>query len=158
LQRKIGAGLGRDEFDALARTGRFGHVGLPESAHLLADVLGLPRERELCEKLRPVIAQDEVRTPYLTVAPGRVAGIDQSTRVTVGGEERLSLHLRMYVGATDARDAISVTGTPPLEMTLAGGVQGDVGTAAVTVHAALATRELAPGLRTMLDVPLRYRP
>src|SRR5438132_288191 len=40
LQRKIGAGMTVEQFQAAADTGRFGHVGLVESAALLAEGLG----------------------------------------------------------------------------------------------------------------------
>jgi 4-hydroxy-tetrahydrodipicolinate reductase len=157
LQKKIGAGLSVKEFEARKATGRFGHVGLAESAHAVADVLGLPRSRKLEETFGPVVAEREVKTRHLTVKPGQAQGMRQTARVLVDGRERVALDLLMAVGAGDPRDTVSVTGTPPLEMTITGGIHGDVGTAAVTVHAALLARDLAPGLRTMLDVPVRYR-
>jgi 4-hydroxy-tetrahydrodipicolinate reductase len=155
LQRKIGAGISPEEFEARARSGRFGHIGLPESAHMIADVLGLGPERTLDESLTPAIAAREVTTPYLTVPSGRVAGIVQSVRVTAAGKERVRLDLRMAVDARDAFDAITIEGTPGLRMRIDQGIHGDVGTAAVVVNAAGGVRGLAPGLRTMGDVPLR---
>ena len=180
LQRKIGAGLSTTEFEEKRRTGRFGHIGLAESAHMLADAMGVPPalsaevmrdpgagesaparlpaapgERVLTETFEPHVAEDLVVTPFVRVEAGRVAGIEQSAVITSSGAERVRLELRMYVGAKNPIDAVSIEGEPPIEATIAGGVHGDEGTAAVVVNAAGLVRSLYPGLRTMLDVPLR---
>ncbi|MGQ9456698.1 MAG: NAD(P)H-dependent amine dehydrogenase family protein [Anaerolineae bacterium] len=155
LQRKVGAGMSVEEFQALAQTGQIGHVGLPESAHMLADVLGLARDREVTEEIRPKVATKEVKTQFVHVLPGQVTGVDQTARVLVEGEERVRLHLEMYVGAETPVDAVRVEGVPPLSMRIEGGVHGDLATAAVVVNCVPLVRTLAPGLRTMLDVPIR---
>lgn len=155
LQRKVGAGMSVEEFQALAQAGQIGHVGLPESAHMLADVLGLPRDREVTEEIRPKVATKEVKTLFVHVLPGQVAGVDQTARVLVEGKERVRLHLEMYVGAETPVDAVRVEGVPPLSMRIEGGVHGDLATAAVVVNCVPLVRTLAPGLRTMLDVPIR---
>ncbi len=155
LQRKVGAGMSVEEFQALAEAGQIGHVGLPESAHMLADVLGLPPDREVTEEIRPKVATKEVKTQFVHVRPGQVAGVDQTARVLVDGRERVRLHLEMYVGAERPVDAVQVEGVPPLSMRIEGGVHGDLATAAVVVNCVPLVRNLAPGLRTMLDVPIR---
>ncbi len=155
LQRKVGAGMSVEEFQALAEAGQIGHVGLPESAHMLADVLGLPPDREVTEEIRPKVAAKEVRTRFVHVLPGQVAGVDQTARVLVGGQERVRLHLEMYVGAERPVDAVRVEGVPPLSVAIEGGVHGDLATAAVVVNCVPLVPHLPPGLRTMLDVPIR---
>lgn len=155
LQRKVGAGMAVEEFQALARAGKIGHVGLPESAHMLADVLGLPPERQVTEEILPKVATEEVRTQFVHVLPGQVAGVEQTARVLVDGRERIRLHLEMYVGAERPVDAVRVEGLPSLSMAIEGGVHGDLATAAVVVNCVPLMRTLAPGLRTMLDVPIR---
>lgn len=155
LQRKVGAGMTVEEFQALADAGKIGHVGLPESAHMLADVLGLPADRQVTEEIRPRVATAEVRTEFVHVRPGQVAGVDQTARVLVSGEERVRLHLEMYVGAEQPVDAVQVEGVPPLSMRIESGVHGDLATAAVVVNCVPLMPHLAPGLRTMLEVPIR---
>src|SRR5262245_22180648 len=156
LQRKVGAGLTRDEFAAVARTGRLGHIGLVESAQMVADVFGLPAAREVRESIRPRLARRPVVTEHLRVEPGQVAGIEHDVTVEVEGRERIRLELRMYVGARDPHDSIVVEGSPPISLRIEGGVHGDAATAAIVVNAARAVERLAPGLRTMLDLPLRF--
>jgi 4-hydroxy-tetrahydrodipicolinate reductase len=155
LQRKIGAGISREAFDERRRAGTIGHVGLPESAHMVADAMGLPSQRVLQVTLEPVLAKTHVVTAFLEVQPGRVAGIAQTAVVVVDGQERVRLELEMYVGAPGTVDAIAIDGRPAIEASIAGGIHGDEGTAAVIVNCAELLPSLAPGLRTMLDVPLR---
>ena len=156
FQRKIGAGLSREAFEQRLAGGRMGHIGLAESAHMLADLLGLPRDREIEQSLRPVVLDEPVESAFIRVEPGQVAGIDQTLRVLAGGTTRVRMELQMYLGAERPHDAVSVTGNPPLEMEIPSGVAGDIGTAAVTANCAPAVPGLTPGLRTVLDLPLGY--
>jgi 4-hydroxy-tetrahydrodipicolinate reductase len=156
LQRKVGAGLTPKEFDDIARSGRLGHIGLVESAQMISDVLGLPSSRKVLESIRPRVAQQAVVTEFLTVEAGEVAGIEHDVTVEADGRERVRLELRMFVGAPDPHDAIEITGSPPISLRITGGVHGDAATAAIVVNAARTVKELAPGLRTMLDLPLRF--
>jgi 4-hydroxy-tetrahydrodipicolinate reductase len=158
LQRKVGAGITPEEFDRRKATGKFGHIGMTESAHMVADVIGVPHERKVTNDLRPKIAERKIKTDYLTVEPGQVTGVHQIVTVESAGKERARLELQMYVGAEDPRDTFRTEGDPPLELSLPGGVPGDSATASITLHTALCTPGLAPGLRTMLDVPLRHVP
>ena len=158
FQLKVGAGMDREQFDALVAKGGMGHVGLVESAHLLADVIGVAASRETTETFEPKIADSLVRAANLSVRPGQVLGVCQSVAIDEGGRERVRLTVEMYVGAEAPGDTVYVDGSPSLEMAVLGGVPGDEATAAVTLNCALRARELAPGLRTVLDVPLRFDP
>jgi hypothetical protein len=158
LQRKVGAGMSVAEFQALAEANKIGHVGLPESAHMLADVLRLPPGRRLVEELKPKVAEREVKTQFVHVLPGQVAGVDQTAVMLMNGREIIRLHLEMYVGAPQPVDRVLIEGTPRLEMAITTGVHGDVATAAVAVNCVPLMSGLKPGLRTMLDVPARFMP
>jgi 4-hydroxy-tetrahydrodipicolinate reductase len=155
FQRKIGAGITPAEFDERKATGRFGHIGLAESAHMLADVMGAAGRRELRESLEPVMAEKRIRTDYLTVEPGRVAGIHQTLSLASDGVPRVEMDMRMYVGAPRPRDAVRIDGSPSLTQEISSGVAGDAGTVNVAIDCAHLVGRLEPGLRTMLDVPLR---
>lgn len=158
FQRKIGAGLSPVEFAARREQGLLGHVGLAESAHMLGDVMGLSRRRELEEIVRPVMAERRLASSHLIVEVGQTAGIEQTTIVRDAGVERVRLELHLALGASAPRDAVTIEGAPPIEMVVTSGVPGDEGTAAVVAHSARHLALLAPGLRTMLDVPLRFFP
>jgi 4-hydroxy-tetrahydrodipicolinate reductase len=63
----------------------------------------------------------------------------------------------MYVGAEAPRDHVLIDGTPPIDMTIAGGVAGDLATAAIVVNCIPKLLAARPGLLTMRDIPLVHR-
>lgn len=155
LQKKVGAGLTEAEFRTKVAAGEIKHYGLPESAALVADALGLKVD-EIRESIEPMLAQETIRTKFLEVPAGRVAGVHQVARGLGGGEEKLVLDLAMYVGATSPMDEISIRGVPNLSLCIPGGTHGDLATAAVVVNSLPAVLEARPGLRTTRDIPLCY--
>jgi 4-hydroxy-tetrahydrodipicolinate reductase len=92
------------------------------------------------------------------VERGQVLGVSQSVSIVERDDERVRLEAELYVGAESPGDTVWVEGSPSLEMTVPGGVPGDEATAAVTLNCALRSEALAPGLRTVLDVPVRFDP
>jgi hypothetical protein len=157
LQKKIGAGMTKEEFNQQVSAGVIKHHGLPESVAMVADGLGLPVE-EIPETIQPVIAQKRVQTEFLTVEPGQVAGVHQIARGLCNGEEKVYLELQMYVGAENPADSVELTGEPNLKLTVPGGVHGDLATAAVAVNCIPAILKAKPGLRTSADIPMSYFP
>ncbi len=157
LQRKVGAGMSRREFEALAREGRIGHVGLAESCAHLAATLGWPLD-SMRESLRPCIATKRIRTAYFDVAPGQVSGIMHRAVGMEGKKRRVSLDLRMELDADAPRDEVKLEGKPPIHCTVPGGFQGDRTTAAQLVSAATRIGAMAPGLHLASDLPTPRRP
>lgn len=156
LQRKVGAGMTVDEFRAAVGAGRIKHMGLKESLMMVGRGLGVEFDRVTDEKIEPILAEREVVTQYLRVAPGQVAGVHQ----TIQGSGRIdvSLELRMYVGAEDvAADRVVVKGVPDVEMEIKGGVHGDRATAAMVVNCIPRIMQARPGVLTMDDIPVSYR-
>jgi 4-hydroxy-tetrahydrodipicolinate reductase len=151
LQRKVGAGLSVDEFMQKVRRGEIKHVGLPESVALIAAGLGWSLEG-IDEKIDPVVSEERVVTDFLTVEPGEVAGVRQIARGIHGGSDLIILDLRMYVGAKDPHDSVLIQGSPPIDLTIKGGVHGDLATAAVVVNCIPRVHEAESGLLTMKDI------
>jgi hypothetical protein len=144
LQRKVGAGMTRAEFAQGVAEGRLGHVGLQESVALIADALGWPLDG-ITEDIEPVADGDQVR------------GLHQVARGAQGGRPVITLDLTMAVGAPNPRDSIIIEGDPPLHVTAAGGVHGDVATCAIAVNAIPRVLEAPPGLTAVHRLPpLRY--
>jgi hypothetical protein len=157
LQKKVGAGLTVDEFKKQVAAGILKHHGLPESAAMIADGLGLPVDR-IEEVIEPVIAQEKVVTEFLKVAQGRVAGVHQVARGLAGSQVNIFLELKMYVGAKNPVDAVVIHGVPELKLVVQGGIHGDLATVAVTVNCIPAVLEAKPGLRTARDIPMCFFP
>jgi hypothetical protein len=155
LQKKIGAGMTPEEFREQVAAGNIKHHGLPESAAMVAEGIGFTLD-DITETIEPVIALEPVKTPFLEVAPGQVAGVHQIARGTYHGEEKIYLELQMYVGAKHPADTVELRGEPALSMTIPGGTHGDLATAAIAVNAIPAILAAPAGLRTVRDLPLAY--
>jgi 4-hydroxy-tetrahydrodipicolinate reductase len=152
LQTKIGAGLLPSDFEKKVAQGTIKHVGLPESVGLISLAMGW-KVGEIQERITPVIAEREVRSEYMTVQQGAVAGVRQVAKGILAGQELVVLDLRMYLNAPNPHDSILIDGIPPVDMTIRGGVHGDSATPAIIVNAIPKLKALEPGLRTMLDLP-----
>ncbi len=152
LQRKAGAGLTRAQFQEGVKARRVGHIGLRESVALIAGALGWELEA-IEESLEPVIAERPMRTQFLEVGAGQVAGVHQIGRGIKDGQEVITLDLEICVGLEGARDTISVEGRPSIKLTMEG-VHGDIATAAMVVNAIPRVVDAPPGLVTMADLPL----
>ncbi len=153
LQRKVGAALSEEEFKVRSEQRKVGHVGLAESLVFLADGLGWKLD-EVQESLDPAIATKAIKTEFLTVTEGGVAGVRQFARGLSGGNELLTLELQMYVGAPNPRDVIEIVGEPPLRLVIEGGVPGDVATPAILVNTLPRLMECPAGLHTMRTLGL----
>ncbi|MEA2490608.1 MAG: hypothetical protein QOH21_2400 [Acidobacteriota bacterium] len=156
LQRKVGAGMTVDQFEDAVAAGRIKHMGLRESLILVGHGLGVEFDSVSDETIQPIVAEREVVTQYLRVAPGQVAGVHQ----TIYGKGRInvSLELRMYVGAEDvAADRVIITGVPNVEMVIKDGVHGDRATAAMVVNAIPRVVQARAGVLTMDDIPVSFR-
>ena len=152
LQKKTGAGMTLSEFEKKVAEGTVKHVGLPESVGLISLAMGW-KVGEIQERITPVIAEKQVSSDQITVKPGEVAGVRQVAKGVLAGEELVVLDLRMYIKAPNPHDSILIDGTPPVDMTIRGGVHGDSATPSIIVNSVQRLRKLEPGLRTMLDVP-----
>lgn len=152
LQKKIGAGMTPADFDRKVAEGTIKHVGLPESVGLVSLAMGW-KVGEIQERITPVIAEKEVRSNHIKVQAGQVAGVRQVAKGILAGQELVVLDLRMYLGAPNPHDSILIDGTPPVDMTIRGGVQGDNATPAIIVNTVPKLKKLEPGLRTVLDLP-----
>jgi len=155
LQRKVGVGITPEDFKQRQATGRFGHVGLMESARLVAHALAWPVE-EWQEVLEPVVCASPRQAGEIRLERGQVAGIHQVVSGCRNGREVLRLELEMSAGAARPRDEVVIEGRPPVRMVIEGGVQGDLATAAVVANAMPAVVAARPGLLTMADLPLLY--
>lgn len=153
LQRKIGAGLSEDAFHEAAERGEVGHVGLAESAALVASGLGLSLD-EVEEELLPLVAQEDAAEAgqAVPVRRGQVAGVQQTARVFAAEREVVRLELVIAIGAEDPRDEVELDGDPPLRAIVPGGVPGEPATVAAVLNAIPAVTELR-GLVTVLDLP-----
>jgi hypothetical protein len=153
LQRRVGAGLNLGQFRRALTEGTIRHVGLQQSAQMIASALGWKLER-VDETVEPAIAPRDLDTEYLRIPAGAVSGLKQCVRAYRGAELAVSLDLQVYVAAESPRDHVLVDGDPPVDATIAGGLNSDVSTAALLVNSLPRVLAAAPGLLTVKDLPL----
>ncbi len=140
LQAKTGVGHTRAKFDKEIKEGVLGHVGLIESAHLIASSLGKPLT-DLSHGVFPVLGSEDY-----------VMGVRQFAEGSAGGCH-IRLDLEMTMTSADF-DVVEVNGDPDLKIRFEKGVYGDSATVALLVHAAERVARARPGLITVLDLPL----
>lgn len=149
FQQKIGAGLTPEEFAEKVKAGSVRHVGLTESVAMIADAMGWKLET-ITDVIGPKIATKATRSQFLAVQKGQVAGIIQTgTGYDKDGQALITLHMEAYLGAPESYDAVIVKGSPELHMKIAGGVHGDIATAAITVNSIPKVLTAPAGLQTM---------
>ena len=149
LRAKVGAGLTREEFAAGVAAKRLGHVGLSESAAIIALGLGL-RIDEITERIEPVIARQDTDG----IPAGNVLGLHQIAIVQVGDEVKVTLDLTMAVGVSDPADRIEIEGDPPINLVVSGGFHGDRATVGCVVNAIPFIVQAPPGLHKVTTLPL----
>ncbi len=155
LQLKLGAGLEVSEFEELKAHGKIGHVGLLESTGLIARALGHDFDiAKIQHTLRPVIADAEISSEYVTVHPGQVLGAEESIVYSTEDGKTIGLNLRMRLGEPEEYDEIRIDGIPPLLVRIEGGIHGDSATAGCTANIMQQTVKAVPGLLTVLDIPV----
>ncbi len=153
FQKKIGAGKTIEEFNKLVEAGTLRHVGLAESIAMIAAGLGWELD-DITETIEPVIAKTEVRSDFITIAPGQAAGVKQVGYGWQDGKKLVTLDFQAYIGAGESYDAVYITGTPNMEVIIRGGTHGDIATAAMVVNSITRVLDASPGLIAMKDLPV----
>ncbi len=152
LQKKIGAAMSPEVFQAKIEEKAMGHVGLLESVYLLAAACGFILD-EVKETVEPVFSSKPVKTAYFELNAGDIAGLKNVAWGLKAGEALVTLDLQMYIGAVDPHDAVFIDGKPPISMRIDGGVAGDQATSAILVNSIPLVVNARPGLLTVRDIP-----
>jgi len=155
FQVKIGAGLSVDEFNKKMVRGEIaGHVGLKQSIAMIADALGLRLDEIIEEPAEPVIAGREIKSNFITVKPGSVAGLSQKAHGVINEKDFITLTFKAYIGAPEEYDSIIIEGTPMIREKIAPCIHGDMATAAIIVNMIPRVLNVKPGLKTMKDMQI----
>jgi len=156
FQQKIGAGLTLPQFHEKVAAGTLRHVGLTESAHMIAHHLGWKLDK-VTEDLSPVIAEKDIAGGYIPITRGLACGVAQVARGFMDKKEVILLQFRAAVGEPESFDRVEIKGVPDVVSTITGGVNGDIATCAITINAIRSVVNSKPGLRTMVDMyPIGY--
>lgn len=153
LQAKVGSGQDPEIFRQKLLDGRAGHAGLKESLALVAHAMGWALDA-LTEVGEPVIAERDIRTNFFHVRRGEVCGIHQRAVGLLGGAEKVVLDIAMFLEAPHPCDRVVISGRPPLEVVVNGGVPGDEATIAALINAVPRLMTSEPGLHLATDLAL----
>jgi 2,4-diaminopentanoate dehydrogenase len=155
FQKKIGAGLTEQEFRSAIRSKTIsGHVGLLQSISMLADSLGWKLDNVEIEEPVPVILNKEVKSDWITVPAGKVAGSRQNAYAIVRGKRIIDYAFSAYIGAGEEFDKVEIEGTPRISFRSNPCINGDSGTIAMLINMIPKVLEARPGLLTMKDLKL----
>ncbi|MEM3616359.1 MAG: hypothetical protein QXJ31_00380 [Candidatus Bathyarchaeia archaeon] len=155
FQKKIGAGLTVEEFKQKIEKGEItGHVGLEQSIAMIADALAWELDEISAEPVEPMIAKELVQSDFIKVEAGKVAGLRQTAKGIMKGEEVIVLDFQAYIGAKEGYDAITITGVPTIKQKIQPCVHGDAGTVAIIINSIPKVLKAPAGLLTMKDLPI----
>ncbi len=153
FQVKIGTGLTQEEFrKKIDNKIITGHVGLLESINMIAEGLGLELD-EATELLpEPFISDREINTGLGTVKAGNVIGLKSIAFGKKKGKEIITLEFNANADVDEEYDEIIIKGVPNLHEKIIGGVNGDIGTVAVTINTIPKAVEAPSGIKVMKDL------
>ncbi len=124
FQKKVGIGLSMEEFQENVRTGKFGHIGLPESIAMVCDSLGVPMDK-VEQDIKAKITESPISTEHFgTVQKGKVIGLVQDGLGHSRGRIVARYHIEMYAGAVGTKDEIELVGNPTIKLQIPGGTSG----------------------------------
>ncbi len=158
-----GVGTTVEQFEAGIADGSIvGHIGFPESIHLIARALSWEIDR--IEQTREPIVSTVVReTPHVRVEPGQVAGCCHVARGYSGDVLRIELihpqQIHPHLEGVDTGDYITIHGDPTIRVAGAPEIPGGKGTYALAGNYIPLVVAAEPGIQTVVDLPIpRYRP
>jgi 4-hydroxy-tetrahydrodipicolinate reductase len=157
VMKSQGVGTTPEAFRAGVADGSIvGHVGFPESIHLISEAIGLGVDR-IVESREPIISNVFRETPHVRVEPGMVAGC---AHIGVGyrGEKEVirlihpqQIHPQLENQSTG--DYINIYGLPEIHMTIQPEIAGGKATMGIAVNMIPHVVAATPGLKRMIDLP-----
>jgi hypothetical protein len=158
VMKSQGVGTTVQEFERGVEDGSIvGHIGFPESIHLIGRALGWKIDR-VEETREPIVTTVERSTPHVTVAAGDVAGCKQIGRGYVDGELKIELihpqQIHPGMEGVGTGDYIRVIGDPTIDMATSPEVPGGKGTYASTGNYIPLIVDAPAGMLTVVDMPL----
>jgi 4-hydroxy-tetrahydrodipicolinate reductase len=153
-----GVGTTPEQFRAGIADGSIvGHVGFPESIHMISDALGLGVDR-IEQTREPIISKVRRETPYVKVEKGMVAGCSHIGIGYHGDKEVIKLihpqQIHPQLEKTETGDYINIYGKPEIHMSIKPEIAGGVATEGIAVNLIPLVVAATPGLKRMIDLPV----
>ncbi len=133
-----------------------GHVGFPESIHMISEALGLGVDR-IEQSREPIISKVYRETPHVKVEPGMVAGCAHIGIGYHGDKEVVKLihpqQIHPHLENQDTGDYINIYGVPEIHMAVKPEIAGGKATMGIAVNMIPHVVAATPGLKRMIDLP-----
>ncbi len=133
-----------------------GHVGFPESIHMISEALGLGVDR-IVESREPIISNVYRETPHVKVQPGMVAGCAHTGVGYRGDQEVVRLvhpqQIHPHLESQDTGDYIHIYGLPEVHLAIKPEIAGGKATIGIAVNMIPHVIAATPGLKRMIDLP-----
>lgn len=155
IQKNIGIGMNPADFKKGVSSGKMPlHIGLPESAYMLASGLGWKIDK-IIETREPVIAKKAINVPgYMKVPSGKISGFNHRCYAFVKGKKKIILEeLGRVARDIDYKNTIVIEGVPRIVETM-NVPSGHITTTSHAVNLIPALLKVEPGLHSMLDIPI----
>ncbi|MEJ2088261.1 MAG: NADP-binding protein, partial [Gammaproteobacteria bacterium] len=156
--RAQGVGLSQGAFEQGVKNGTVvGHIGFPESMHLIGATLGWNIDR-IEQTREPIVAEVRRETASLVVEPGQVAGCRHTARAYRGDEALITFDhpqlIQPQLEGIQTEDRIEIHGVPDVRLSSSPEIAGGPATAAIAVNMIPRVLSAPPGLKTMAELPV----
>jgi len=153
-----GVGTTVEQFEAGVADGSIvGHIGFHESIGLISYALGWEID-EIVETREPIVTNVERSTPHVHVAAGDVCGCRHIAKAYSKGELKIELvhpqQIHPGLEGVETGDYINVVGDPTIHMANTPEIPGGKGTYASIGNYIPLIGSAAPGIVTVVDMPL----
>jgi hypothetical protein len=157
VMRTQGVGTTPEAFAAGVADGSIvGHVGFPESIHMISEALGLGVDH-IEQTREPIISNVYRETPHVKVEAGMVAGCRHIGIGYRGEVEVVKLvhpqQIHPHLEGQDTGDYINIYGKPEIHMANKPEIAGGIATMGVTVNMIPHVVAATPGMKRMIDLP-----
>lgn len=157
VMKTQGVGTTPEAFKAGVADGSIvGHVGFPESIHMISEALGLGVDR-IEQSREPIVSKVFRETPHVKVEPGMVAGCSHIGVGYRGDKEVIRLihpqQIHPHLENQDTGDYIHIYGLPEIHMAIKPEIAGGKATMGIAVNMIPHVVAATPGLKRMIDLP-----
>lgn len=158
VMHEQGIGITEEEFRNGVKDGTLsGHVGFPESIHMIADAIGWEID-DIKQSMEPIVTDVYRKSPYGEAKAGNVAGCAMKGFGYINGELKIEMDHPQQIEpeqvGVDTGDYVIIKGTPNVNMANKPEIPGGIGTIAMCVNMIPHVINAKPGLKTMLDLPV----
>lgn len=153
-----GIGLTKKQFEKGVKEDTIaGHVGFIQSFGMFEEAFNMKFDKVEQTK-EPIITSIDRKTDLVTVKAGDVAGCKQKGYAYVGDKLFVEMEhpqqIKPEMENVETGDYITINGNPAISLRVKPEIGGGIGTIAICVNMIPHVLNAAPGLKTMLDLPI----